>query len=278
MKKSLLICLLIVFLATTVLAKCELDVQLVNQDPYPAVPGDYVKLLFQVSGVESPDCGEISLQLLENYPLKFDPGFDSIKKFESGTFARGYSSNWIVPYTVRVDSEALDGDAEIEVLYSTKGVKSFKISKLFDLKIEEVKVDFDIFIRNYNYANKRLTLEVLNVGKNDINSVIITIPSQENIKVYGGKRNLIGDLDSNDYTSTDFEATPSEGKIILEIEYTDKIGERRKLEKEIYFEPHYFEHTIPDNGKMIQYLSILGVLFIVFILWRVFRKKKKKVF
>ena len=36
-------------------ASCVLDTTLLNQDPYPAVPGDYVNLVFQVTGLQSID-------------------------------------------------------------------------------------------------------------------------------------------------------------------------------------------------------------------------------
>ncbi len=276
MKKSLVFSFLIVlFSLATVLAECNLGLTMVNQDPDPAVPGDYVKLLFQVSGVEGSDCGDVSLELLNNYPIQFDPGFNPIQTFKAGTFSRGYNSNWVVPYNVRIDSAALDGDAEIEVLYSTKGVDSFKLSKKFNLRVEEVRADFQVFVRSYNYDTKILTLEILNTGKTDIKSLVLTVPSQETIKIFGGNRNIVGDLDSNDYTSTDFEASPSDGKILVELEYTDKTGERRSLEKEVVFESAYFEHTIPDNSANTRNLIIGAVIIVVFILWRVFKKKKK---
>ncbi len=277
MKKGLIFLLLLVaFSATSVLADCDLTVSMVNQDPYPAVPGDYVKILFQVSGVESTDCGDISFELLNNYPITFDPRFNPIQTFKAGTFSRGYNPNWLVPYTVRVDSSALDGDAEIEVLYSAKGSSSFKISQKYNLRVEEVRADFQVFVRSYDYSTNRLVLEVLNTAKNDIQSLVLMIPSQDKIKVLGGNRNIVGDLDSNDYTSTDFTAIPQDGKILLELEYTDKTGERRTLEKELVFDSSYFEHTKPDNSKMIRNVIVLVVVVGGFIAWRVLKKRKKK--
>jgi len=76
MKKGVLtifICLAILFSfssLTFVSAEgCNLDVSLINQDPYPATPGDYVKLVFQVNGVSNPQCGTVEFELLEQYPL-----------------------------------------------------------------------------------------------------------------------------------------------------------------------------------------------------------------
>jgi hypothetical protein len=277
MKKSIMIILLLVVFSTTfVMADCNLDVQIVNQDPEPAVPGDYVRLLFQVSGIAGTECGEISFEILDNYPIRFDPDFNPIKTFSAGTFARGYSSTKTIPYRVRIDPDALDGDAEVEILYSTKGSKSFKISKLFDIRVEEVKADFQVFVRSYNYDTRRFTLEILNTAKNDIKSLVLTIPSQENIRVFGGNKNIVGDLDSNDYTSTDFEALPEDGIIVVELEYTDKTGERRQTQTMIVFESERFEHTITDNSARNRNFIIVAVLIMAFIVWKVIKKKKKK--
>ena len=258
-------------------ASCNLDVQLVNQDPDPSVPGDYVRLLFQVSGIAGTECGEVSLEILDNYPVRFDPDFNPVKTFQAGTFARGFSSSKTIPYKVRIDRDALDGDAEIEILYSTKGSKSFQVSKLFDLRVEEVRTDFKVFIRSYNYANNRLVLEVLNIGSNDARSLVLTIPSQDSIRVLGGNKNVVGDLNSNDFTSTDFEAVPEDGTINVELEYTDQTGERRTAQAEIIFESERFQHTIPDTSGQTRNLIIVVVLVLGFIAWRVFKKKKKKI-
>lgn len=275
-KRVFTIIALIILTITGVLADCDLNVQLVNQDPYPAVPGDYVKLLFQISGVEGTDCGDISMELLENYPLKFDPGFDPVQTFKAGTFSRGYNPNWVIPYNVRIDQSALDGDAEIEVVYSTKGRDSFKLSQLFNISVEETRADFQVFVRSYDYSTNRLVLEVLNTAKNDVEAVTLEIPSQENIKILGGNKNIIGDLDSKDYTSTDFTAIPQDGEILVGIEYSDSTGERRNLEKKVTFESSYFDYTKPNSSGTIRNLIILAVVIIGFFTWRYLKKGKKK--
>ncbi|MEM4605748.1 MAG: hypothetical protein QW103_01795 [Candidatus Pacearchaeota archaeon] len=278
MKKILIIILVSISLFSLISASdsCQLKLSLLNQEPYPAVPGDYVKIVFNVNGIQSRECGEVSLQLMEKYPLVFDPGFNPIKTIDSGTFARGFSNNWIVPYKIRIDKDAIDGDAEIEVSYSTRGQKDFKISQNFKIKIEEVKADFDVFVKNYDYSTKRLTLEVINLGKKDVYSLTLTIPQQENIKVLGGNKNILGDIDSKDYTSTDFYANPKNGKIKVLIEYIDIIGERRSLEKEIEFNSYLFEHTIKKERSINNYYIIGAISILFFFVLFLYKRKKKK--
>ncbi|MEM4330400.1 MAG: LPXTG cell wall anchor domain-containing protein [Candidatus Pacearchaeota archaeon] len=263
------------FFTSFAYAKCDLNVSLINQDPYPAVPGEYVKILFSVSGIENNECGEISLELLKNYPLVFDPGFEAKKVLKSGTFTRDFKSNWLVPYKVRIDKDAIRGDAEIEVLYTTKGRDQLKISKKFNLTIEEIENDFDIFVRSYDYSTKRLVFEIINLGKADVYSLTFEIPQQDNIEIFGSNKNVVGDLDSKDYTSTEFQAIPQDGKIKVILSYLDKINKRRVLEKEVNFSSKYFVHTKNNKNSNFPFY-VIGLILLLGIIFFSFRKRKNR--
>jgi hypothetical protein len=255
-------------------AECSLAVSLVSQDPYPAVPGDYVDIVFQVSGVENPDCGDVSFELLDSYPLKFDPGFNPNRTLKAGTFSRGYTSAWIVPYKVRLDSDALDGESEVEVIYSTKGSRFTGYAEKFNITIEDTRANFQIFVKSYDYTSRKLSIEVLNNAQNDVYALVLSVPPQDTIKIFGANQKIVGDLDSNDYTSTDFEAMPTAGEIEVKIEYSDVAGERRAINKKILFEPGYFEHTKPNNSTKIRNYAI-AVIVVALAVWWFFRRKKK---
>jgi len=45
----------------TAAVECNLDAKMINQDPYPAVPGEYVKVVFELTGISSLDCGLLNL-------------------------------------------------------------------------------------------------------------------------------------------------------------------------------------------------------------------------
>ena len=101
---------------------CDPDVTLLNQDPYPAVPGDYVKLVFQVDNLENPECNGFDFELLADYPIEFDPGMDGVRTYGEFEFIKDYESNLLIPYEVRINEDALDGENPIEVKFQNKGV------------------------------------------------------------------------------------------------------------------------------------------------------------
>ncbi len=267
MRKGLIVVfVLTVFVfPTLVSAACDLEASLINQDPYPAVPGDYVKLLFQLKGVEDVGCENIYFELIGEYPISFDPGVNPVTTVKAGTFTSNFNSFLMMPYKVRVDSDALDGDTPVEVRFVSTpfptSVPQTFFSKEFNLNIEDVKSDFEIFVKEYNPSTNILTFEILNIGETDIEALTIEILSQEGVVVKGASRNIIGSLDSNDFTTADFEAKPSKGNIDLMVYYTDSINVRRALNKTVYFNPEPFEgRNTGESSNSTLYLIILVVI------------------
>ena len=122
-----------------------------------------------------------------------------------------------------------------------------------------------------------LTLEILNIAESDVGALTIEIPKQDNIVIKGANREILGDLDSNDYTTAEFEAVPKEGEIMIYIMYTDVTGTRRSLEKQVLFEPNYFKGRIADEekGSKTTYV-VVGIVVILVAGWYYRRHKRKK--
>lgn len=275
MKKSVFIFLFTILIISSVSASCNLEVTLLNQDPYPAVPGDYVKLVFQVDGLENPDCKQVYVELVEDYPIIFDPNSSNSIQISGGTFVKDYNSHLMAPFKVRVDSEALNGDSPINIKYTANNQGGYLL-KEFNLNIEDVRTDFELFVSDYDYSTNEITLEILNIGKSDVEALTLEIPNQEQIEVKGAFRKVIGDLDSNEFTSTDFEAIPKNGEFLVNIFYTDSINTRRSLQKQIEFDSAYFTNRASDSSGFSTSTYILLALIIILIIWHIYKRRKKK--
>ena len=274
MNKSVIISLILLMsLITLSAAPCDLDVSLINQDPYPGIPGDYVKVVFQIDGIENPVCGLVTFEVKENYPFSLDPSSTNQISLTAGTYSRTYSSFYLATYKLRVDSDAIDGDNPIEVVYTSEGTEFLKE---FNINIEDTKADFEVNIKDYDYATKELTFEILNIEEADVEALTIEIPKQDNIQIKGANRKVIGDLDSNEYTSAEFEAIPQDGEITLNIIYTDSINVRRTIEKTVTFDSSYFTDRNGDkkSGGWIFYVIIIGIA--AWIIWKKVKKAKMK--
>ncbi len=264
---------LLILSLTITSAACDLTTTLLNQNPYPAVPGDYVKLVFQIEGINGADCDDISFTLLENYPIKFNPGELGLRKFDKTNYIRDYESSILIPYEVRVDSAALDGANPIEVRIQNKG--DAPQIKSFDLEVEDVRTDFEVHIKNYDYSTNELTLEILNIKSPNIEALTVKIPQQQNIIVKGPSQVIVGDLDSNEYTTADFEAIPSDGEITLELTYSDAVNIRRSITKTVTFDSIYFTNRKADQGTTSTWTYVIYFAIIGGIIYWFYRRRKK---
>lgn len=255
---------------------CSLDVSLVNQDPYPAIPGEYVKLVFQVTGISDVDCGRVNFELVESYPLMFDPNTTKKVEINSGVYARNFQSFLLVPYKVRIDKDALDGENEIEVKFSNSGTSNAFRSKTFEVYVEDARADFEVYVKDFNFLTNKINLEILNIAESDVEAVTLEIIDSEGINVKGAKTRIVGDLDSNEYTTAEFEVKPEETQIGLRIHYTDSTGVRRTTTESVMFYPVDFKDRKADEkeSSSVTWIIVVLVIALVFYFW--YRKKKKR--
>lgn len=279
MKKGVTLLFLFVLLFSVTLVSagaCDLTATLLNQDPYPAVQGDYVKLVFQITGLAEDGCGDIQFNLQEDYPIKFNPGENGRRTFSKLDYVNDYQSTIQIPYEVRIDADAIDGTNPIEAIVQNDN--DDPIIKTFNLEVSDARADFEVYVKDYDMKTNELTLEVLNIENVDVEALAVSIPKQTNVIIKGPNRVIVGDLDSNEYTTADFEATARDGEITVDLTYSDAINVRRTITKTITFDSEYFTDRIADQKTTSKWTYIFGVIVVILIGWWIVKKftKKKK--
>lgn len=278
MKKSVIVIALVLslyVLAFVSAESCSLEVSLINQDPYPASPGDYVELVFQMTGTDNLECLGANFELIEDFPFSVVEG-SATRVLEAPTYVRNFQTAWMIPYKLLIDKNAIDKNYEVKVMYSSKKVSNNSVEKKFNVKVEDANADFDIHIKNYDYTTKELSFEILNIAKNDAEAITLEVPKQQNIEVRGSNIVIVGDIDSNEYTNADFKADILDGEITLDLYYTDAIGERRSIEKTVIYDSSYFAIREDEKPKTPTWYYVVGGLVIILVIWMIFRKHKKK--
>lgn len=281
MKKSVLLALFAcLFVLSFVSATgCDMSIKLINQDPYPAIPGDYVKLVFELSGVGSPNCQGSVFEIAPEYPFSSDPGQVLSVDVNEISFINNYKQTVLVPYKLRVDKDAVDGDANVKTKLTIGSSDTSKYSfDNFNVSVQDVRADFDVILNDYSYATNNFVIGLINVGKNDASSLVVSIPEQANIKVTGANEKVIGSLASNDDTTVSFNAVPKAGPINVTLSYNDKTNTRRTIDAQIVFPVGAFESTKATSGKSTTYyfVVLVIVLIIVYLVYRKYKKSKKK--
>jgi len=279
-KRGALFVFIFLFSLTLVSAQsiCVLDATLINQDPYPAIPGEYVKVVFQLDGLGNANCGDVSLTLKEEFPFSLDPGEETTLDVRSGTYSRDFASFFLAPFEVRVDEDALEGENPLEITYSYSfGAEKVNLIKKFNITIEDTRVDFEIAVKDYEPITNIIKFEILNIGESDIEALTIEVPKQDNIQIKGSNRNIVGDLDSNDDTTFEFEAVPTTGDINLIIYYTDQSNARRMLEKSVSYDESYYEDRVRDKvGRSISFYLLITLVVVIVIIWFIRRRNRHK--
>jgi len=270
----------IILLSGICSAACDLDLSLISQEPYPATPGDYVKVVFQMQGIVDTTCGNILFEITENYPFSLDAGEENQKSISPGEFISGYDNSWTLPYRIRIDENAIDGENELEVIYSSEAAS---MKKKFNITIEDSRSDFEIHVKTYDFETEKITFGILNTGEKEIYAFTLEIPDQETIKIVGTNREVVGDIESNEEEITSFYLKLSEEEqteIGLKLIYTDDIGVRRVIDKTVSFNPEYFLEV--PNGKEEEgfptWAFLLGIVVAVIACYFYLRWKKKKKF
>ena len=257
---------------------CTPQITLLNQDPYPAIPGEYVKLVFQVDGLSNVNCGDFYFELNNEYPIQFDPNSSNSATLQSGTYVTNYGSFALLPFKVRINENVLDGDNEIWVKSASNyqsSSPSYFLQK-FNLAVNDSKTDFDISIRDYDYSTQTITFDILNTGKNEVESVTVDIPKQSNFAVKGSTRSIIGSFGKDEDTSFTFEGVPQEGDIDMIIRYNDNINVRREINKSVHFDPELFTDRLKDKKSSSPVGYIVIIIIIALIIWWAIRRRNKK--
>lgn len=262
-------------------AACDLRVSLLNQDPYPAIPGDYVKVVFQVTGIENPECGKVDFGIKEAFPFSLDEGARNNVQIIGGNYVPNYKNYLMIPYQLRVDDNALEGDNEIETVFhfNNGGEKGLTQTKNFDINVEDSRTDFEASVKNFDANTNIITFEIINIGESDVEAVTVDVPVQDNFAVKGSSRNIVGSLDSNEDTTFTFEAEPSDGEIQLKILYTDALGIRRSQDKTVEYHSEYFVNRKADQvdpKPTSYYVAIVLIIFIILSWIRGYFKRRRK--
>lgn len=261
---------------------CSLTASLINQDPYPATPDDYVKVVFQLDGVKNPDCNQVLFQIVPKYPFSLDLGQSDSVSIKAGTFISSeYSTFLLAPYKLRIDRDAIDGENKIQVKYADNvgGATNSYLTKEFNITIEDARTDFEVSLQDYVVSSNTLTLGIVNIGKKDAKALTIEIPKQNNIEIKGTTNAIVGSLNSNDDTTASFiGATPKEGEIEVKVSYNDNLGIRRSLNKTITFNKGYLEKNGNVNtGKSTEYYLLIAswILFVIVAVALYVRRRKR---
>jgi len=199
-------------------------------DPYPVNPDEYFTIWVKAENIGQDSTENAVFELLPEYPFYLDSNEDPIREYDT---LPPYEPI-ILEYKVRVDKDAVEGANDLTLRYSTDGETWFE--KDFTITVTDAQTTFDLVIQEA--SDSEVSIALANTGDNVAYSVIVRIPEQEDYKTTGIDGQMVGNLEDGDYTLVGFElesVSRNPETLEVQIDYTDEIGERRTLLKEIKY-------------------------------------------
>jgi len=285
MKKLFFLSVFLVLFASTVTAQ-SIFITMVNQDPDPVRAGEVVEVRFKLENLwETTDTG-VTLELIPEHPFSLYSG--SLLKELGGLKGRPDAKEApIVDFKLLVDSNAVDGDHALK-LKLVKGTAVWEYDDEFFIDVEKEEINLKAYVRSSEFitagAKGAITIELANAGESDIKFLELELLPSNDYKLLSTSNYVyLGDLDSDDTESEDFDLYVEKGKNIV------------KIPIKVLYEVHdtNYEETLalslnlltPDEAekvglikksKLNTILITLAVILLALYLYRRFRKKKKR--
>ncbi|MBI5392027.1 hypothetical protein HZB00_03420 [Candidatus Woesearchaeota archaeon] len=264
----------------------QFKINQIRQDPAPANPGEYTDVYLKLDNlggsIENP-----SFNLILPYPFLLDPYSDTSTRRASLAGGERLS----LRYRLRVDKNALPGDYEIE-FRAYAGQTTF-YPYFFNIQVDDVTSSFDVALQDV--TKDGASIAISNIGKNAANAITVSLENQTDFELLGVSTSILGNLNAGDYTLINtfikpMQADHLEKKLRVQIEYTDKIGNRRSVKKELpvmmttkiaqgFSE---LETNVLQSGKTQQMKSnsttyfVIALIIVMAIAFFYNRRKKRK--
>ncbi len=198
-------------------------------EPYPVSPGEYFDVWIKASLGNSVDYAKF--ELIDSFPFSVDENENPVREYKDVS-----SFEVVMHYKIRVSKDAVEGENELKLKYMNSKLNSGVISS-FPIEVSNVQTDFDLVVQESSGTD--VSIAIANTGVNTANSLIVRIPEQENYRISGTNGQMVGNLDSGDYTIVSFSlAQVGRGKgsdLQVQLDYTDSIGGRRSVVKNVQF-------------------------------------------
>jgi len=262
----------------------DIDVTLLNHDPDPAEQGKIVEVRFKVENLGISTTEEVELEILPSYPFSLYSG-DTVRKLGKLPASQTGADALIVDYKLKVDEGALGGDTEIELLVREGSSVRFYNDNQFLIDVQEYTTPkLKAYIKENTILKPNtkgtITIELANVDVTDVKFLqFYLLPSEDYELISSSNYVYMGDVDSDDTESEDFEIfvkDAEEVSIPVRVEYQDSnennFEQEYNLSFKIYSSSELAKYGLKENGYALYIVIIIAII----IIWYIWKRKKNK--
>jgi hypothetical protein len=174
----------------------------------------------------------------------------------------------------------------VQMTYTESGVTKTK-SGLISISVNSkpiisVTAEEGLFIKGQEGIIK---IKIVNKGLSDIKFMDVELGTSTSLNLLSPKTQYIGDLDSNDFDSVDFnvyfkDTTPDKINIPIIVTYKDALNneyiDNEEISLNVYSKEKATELGLIKTSSLTMIISIIVILIIIFIIYRIIRNRIKK--
>jgi LPXTG-motif cell wall-anchored protein len=259
-------------------------------DPYPAEPGQIVTLWVAVQNWGSDSIENAYLQVVPEYPFRLPQG-NGME--EVGRIA-GFGER-LVEYELIVDEDAIEGMYAFDVQQCSDNTCSDVVRNV-EIQISvktggspRIKVGLEDTETFWGGKKGEVTLNIVNRGRLDIKFLTLTLLPSEDYEILSPTEIYVGELESDDFETTDFtifvdEALANKDTIYIDlpvkIDYTDSnnhdYSSQAQVKLKIYSQEDLKRYGLmTDTNGSTTYL-VASIVILGAGAWYWLKKKKKQ--
>lgn len=253
--------------STIIAVQSPSTIQLLSINPNSLKPGERANITFTIANMGNIQINNlIFFWTASNYILPIG----SVNRIVIPSLAP--NSLYEIQTEVAVSPNAVPGIYPVNIIfqYVDKSGANQTISSTAGIEISG-ETDFEVSVQEVSGTS--VTFNIANIGVNPAYSVLVRIPRQEGFFVTSTSSSMIGNLNPGDYTFATFQlsslanATERLRNLLIEISYTDSLGLRRIVKKEISgSELRAFNRTISIPRTQFRNISPLATDSTIYII------------
>ncbi|MDP6642011.1 MAG: hypothetical protein QGF74_01350 [Candidatus Nanoarchaeia archaeon] len=252
----------------------------VETDPKVLSQGSPAKLNITLENLENSIIEEIKIKL--TLPNEIVPIGTSIEKKLDRLLPNQRSS---LIYEVIPLGDALSKayNIPINLTYRDEIGNKFAIDEAIGLLVGS-KIDFDVNIKETDIIKKgqkgKITIGISNIGPSDIKFLILEIKSSKEYEVLSNKKEYIGNLESDDFETSEFTifVKKNDPKIKALITYKDNFNQEKSEVRELtlntFSSNEVKKYNLVESKNSLINLIYLAILILIYLTWSEWRRTK----
>lgn len=284
MEKRLFFLMIFLISLTSITLTSALVIKSVSMSPEEIAPGGTSNIQIEIKNEGDHDIEDVSVLLdLKDSSLPFAP-FDSSSEYSFDEIREGKTKTANFKIITLNDAKSGIYKIPLEISYVEKDeakTKSSLISAIVNSKpIMEVNYEDGLLLKG---KNNQLSFRIVNKGLADVRFLEIELGGSTNYGILSQKKAYIGDVDSNDFQTAEYEVffnenAPGLVNVPISILYRDisnkEYFEDFNLVLKVYSEKQAENLGLLPKSRIGYYITIALAVVIIFFIYRFIKNRR----